>query len=49
MRKWDYIKEYDLTPKDLKELGLKGWELIVVNTNFRIGGSVFYFKREIIT
>lgn len=50
MIKWEYnevIIPYRIPTKELKRLGLEGWELI--STVIINSGYVYYFKRPIIT
>jgi len=45
MQKWEYINVKDPFLKHLNNLGLEGWELVVVNISY--SGKWFYFKRPL--
>lgn len=46
MKKWEYLRDWDLSGKKLDSLGESGWELVTTYQNV-VGGCVwFVFKRE---
>lgn len=42
MRKFEYMTKFSLTNDELNALGLKGWELVLIDSN----SDTAYFKRE---
>lgn len=46
-QKWEYLVDPDTMPSRLNELGLEGWELVVVRNLLDGETIVSYFKRPL--